>query len=98
MAAAADMSQEKIDEDVSESNLLTPRSSDLRHEEQEEYSVLVHIQYPYQPSMGALRIISHPSRQGLLQVILQILAERGISKPMWSIQSLSIKQGNSAYV
>lgn len=55
------------------------------------------IRNPYHPPMGAFSNISHPSRQGLLQVILQILSQHGISEPMWSISSLTIRLGNAAY-
>ncbi|KAE8155679.1 hypothetical protein BDV40DRAFT_112237 [Aspergillus tamarii] len=73
------------------------QSSESRHEEQEGYLVLVHIPYPFHPPIGALRNLSLPSRQSLLQIILQILDDRWITETVCPVQSLFIRQGNNLY-
>lgn len=73
------------------------QSSESCHEEQEGYPVLVHIPYPFHPPIGALRNLSLPSRQSLLQIILQILDNRWITETVCPIQSLFIRQDNNLY-
>ena len=77
--------------------MLTPQTSELCHEEQQDYSLLVHVKHPFNQSMGALRTIRHPSREGLLKVIHQVLAGYGLSNPIWPMQSLLIKKGGNEY-
>ncbi|KAE8146718.1 hypothetical protein BDV25DRAFT_46485 [Aspergillus avenaceus] len=89
--------EKNIDEAELERRLLTPQTSELCYGEQEDFLLFVYIKFPLQHSMGALRTIRHPSRQGLLQVILQILAGYRFSNPIWPMQSLLVKKGDYAF-
>ncbi|OJJ65669.1 hypothetical protein ASPBRDRAFT_49601 [Aspergillus brasiliensis CBS 101740] len=89
--------EKNIDEAESPRNLLTPQTSELCHGEQQDYSLLVHVKHPFNQSMGAFRTIRHPSREGLLKVIHQVVAGYGLSNPIWPMQSLFIKKGGNEY-
>ncbi|OKP13230.1 hypothetical protein PENSUB_1078 [Penicillium subrubescens] len=77
---------------------LTPSITVPSHVGAMGYSVLVDIQYPFKKPIGALRFIASPSRQGLRQVVAQILASNDPpNDPGWFIKSLCVRKGNSSY-
>ncbi|KAL1862026.1 hypothetical protein Plec18170_000850 [Paecilomyces lecythidis] len=75
-----------------------PQTTTLLPAKQKEYSVLIDIEHPYYPSIGAFKHIECGSRECLLQAVSEIMTahERPITRNI-VIKSLSIRKGDGAY-
>ncbi|KAL1885698.1 hypothetical protein Plec18167_001193 [Paecilomyces lecythidis] len=85
-------------ESETRSNDLAPQTTAPLPVNKKEYSVLIDIEHPCHPPMGAFKYIESGSRDCLLQAVSEIMTAHGppdISKIV--INSLSIRKGDGIY-
>lgn len=77
---------------------LTPSTSVSSHACGRGYPVLVDIRYPFKKTVGALRYIDNPGRQGLLGAAAQVWTMNELpNDSSWFIKSLRVRKGDTTY-
>lgn len=75
-----------------------PQPAALLPIKQKDYSVLIDIEHPYRPLMGAFKYIESGSRECLLQAVSEIMTAHGLpNTSSIAIKSLSIRKGDGVY-